>query len=173
MYAYYGYNGYAVGTSGLGSEYDYAITSSGGYDYFGNDYYEANNTHNLAAYSFYWYSPNTGDYYYGTVYDDGTYGYYAGEVVYGPYSSTESGGGNGYYYITGSADATGSGYAAGDVKIGSYYHDGDSGVSMATYYGARGYVTGSSGLGSEYDYAWAPPNSYDLFGYDYYEANFH
>ncbi len=69
----------------------------------------------LTAYYFYWYSPNSGDYYYGTVYDDGTYGYYTGEYVYGPYSSTESGSGDGYYYIYTSVDAAGSGYVTGEV----------------------------------------------------------
>ena len=116
MSTWYGQQNIATGAYGLGSENDYAYNSNtGAYDNFGNDYYEAGNN-SLMAYYFYWYSPNSGDYYYGTAYDDGSYGYYAGEVVYGPHSSTESGGGNGYYYIYNSADATGSGYAAGDVQ---------------------------------------------------------
>ncbi len=161
----------AAGTSGLGSESDYAITSSGAYEQFGNDYYEANNTHALTAYYFWWYSPNSGDYYYGAVYDNGSYGYHVGEVAYGPYSSTESSSGDGYYYIYNSADAAGSGYAAGDVKVGSVYYDGDTGTSMYTYYGYYGDVTGTAGLGSEYDYAITDSGTYDYFGNDYYEAN--
>ncbi len=172
MSAYYGSQGIVTGTSGLGSEYDYAYADNGGYELFGEDYYEANNSHALTAYYFYWYSPNSGDYYYGTAYDDGTYGYYAGEVVYGAYSNTQTGSGDGYYYIYTSADASGSGYAAGYVQTYTYYYDADTGTTMSAYYGSQGIVTGASGLGSEYDYAYASNGGgYQFFGEDYYEAN--
>ena len=162
---------------------DYTVVSSdsGGtdtfynteyFDFNGSDYYWSSLTvTNLTAYYFYWYSPNSGDYYYGTVYDDGSYGYYAGEVDYGPYSTTESGSGDGYYYIYSSADASGSGYAAGYVVVGTTYYDGDTGTTMSTWYGQQGYATGAYGLGSEYDYAHANSGTYDIFGGDYYEAD--
>ena len=172
MVTEYGAQGTVTGASGLGSESDYAITSSGGYSAFGGDYYEADNS-GLGAYYFYWYSPNSGDYYYGVAYDDGTYGYYLGETYYGPYSSTESGGGDGYYHIYDVEDGTGSGYSSGYVVTGSTYYDGDTGTTMATWYGSQGIATGAYGLSSEYDYAVTDSGSYDSFGHDYYEAYVH
>ena len=42
MSAWYGQQGVASGAGGLGSEFDYALTSSDTWSYFGHDWYEAN-----------------------------------------------------------------------------------------------------------------------------------
>jgi hypothetical protein len=124
----------------------------------------------MDAYNFYWYSPNSGDYYYGTVYDDGTYGYFTGQTYYDGSLSTESGSADGYYYIYSSSNATGSGYSAGQVTGTSAYWDAQSGSSLTTWYGSST-VAGSSGLGSEYNWA-STSTGWDYFGNDYYEANY-
>lgn len=163
-----------LGTAGLGSESDYAYYSPSSTTlqsyYFGNDYYEADYRFGtLTAYQFYWYSPNSGDYYGGTVYDDGRYGYAVGQYVYGPHANTETGAADGYYRIFASSNATNSGRSAGEVTGASFYYDAQSGRCLPTYYGG-GTLTGNGGLGSEYDYVDNGPG-YDLVGRDYYEAD--
>ena len=162
-----------TGYSGLGSEYNIVYTASG-YECIGYDYFEANYAATLTAYAFRWYSPNSGDYYHGTVYDDGTYGYSVGQTVSGPYSDTESGGADGYYIIYGISSASTSGRGAGEVTAGNsdfgYYYDGDSGRTLSLYYDSAT-VTGSFGLGSEYNYVYNG-NSSEYIGNDYHEASY-
>src|SRR5689334_20229805 len=122
----------------------------------------------LTAYYYWWYSPNSGDYYSGTVYDDGNYGYYVGENYNSPYSYTESGYADGYYHIYESADATRSGHNAGDVTTNSYY-DTSIGSTLKSYSGSSSAV-GYSGLGSEYNSAWNG-SYYEDYGGDYFEVN--
>ena len=131
----------------------------------------------LTAYSFYWYSPNSGDYYYGTVYDDGTYGYYVGQTVYGPNSGTETGALDGYYVIIDAATLDTSDFQTGYVTRDPaypYYYDGQSGTELLRYDDSM-VVIGYSGLGSESDYAYYSESASTLqiyrFGYDYYEAD--
>ncbi len=124
----------------------------------------------LVAYYFYWYSPNSGDYYYGTVYDDGSYGYYVGEYVYGPDSTTESGSGDGYYYIYDSFTADNSNYKAGYVSGATFYYDGNTNSYMTVYF-SYNHICGYGGLGSEANSAKTPNGKWDNFGNDYYEAN--
>jgi VCBS repeat-containing protein len=146
----------------------------------------------LAGYAFYWYSANSGDYYYGTAYDDGTFGYAVGQTVNGANAATESGSLYGYYLIYDSFDATSSSFLAGQVTGDAsrpFYHDGQSGQDLARFY-ASSAVLGNAGLGSESDYAFVatgtgqaaggqgvsgtvPPDNgdYELFGMDFNEAD--
>ncbi len=94
---------------------------------------------------------NDGSYYYGTVADNGSYGYYSGETV----STSHTYGG--YYYIYANAGATSQ--ASGSVQTSSYY-DTTSVQTYTPYY--SGSTDGSSGLGSEYDW------TYGASGYQYY-----
>ena len=77
-----------------------------------------------------------GSYYYGTVSDNGSYGYYIGETI------TTSHTYGGYYYI--SADAGTTSRALGSVQTTDYY-DATSGKSYTPYYDALGETDGSSG----------------------------
>ena len=100
-----------------------------------------------------------GSYYYGTVADNGSKGYYSGETING-YNG-------GYYYLYANAGSTSE--ASGRVSTSSYY-DSTSGKSYKPYYSGLNGYDGSSGLGSEYDYTYGA-KGYQPFGYSgYYEA---
>ena len=118
----------------------------------------------------YYYAYNTasGDYQWGYAYDDGTYGYYDGEYWY----RTAENGGYWYYEVT----SVYSGYDSyssysGYNYVYSYY-DGETGSydSGLYYYDYYGYATGTSGIGSGWDYAYLG-NGWDYFS-SYYEADY-
>ncbi len=103
-------------------------------------------------YDFYYVYPD-GSYYYGTVADDGTYGYAVGETVNG---TTK-----GYYYIYASAGSTSE--AAGTVSDTSYY-DVFTGTTYTPYYHANQSYSGTTGLNTDFDYIFSN-NVYQSFGY--------
>ena len=153
----YSGGGYATGTNGLGSEYDYAWNGSN-YDDFGyGGYYQANSdADSYLTWTFYAYS---GDSYSGFAVDDSS-AWYAGQT----WSTND-----GYYYISSEAEYGYNTQWDNQVYTTSYY-DAGTGSTLSTYSGG-GYATGTNGLGSEYDYAWNGIN-YDDFGYGgYYQAN--
>ena len=87
---------------------------------------------------------NDGSYYFGTVADDGTYGYHTGETVF----TSNTYGGN--YYIYGNLGTTTN--PVGTVHT-TYYVDTTSGQGYDPYFYDHGNpADGSSGLGSEFDY---------------------
>jgi len=90
------------------------------------------------------FSYNDGSYYFGTVADDGTYGYHTGETVF----TSNTYGGN--YYIYGDLGTTTN--PVGSVHT-TYYVDTTSGQGYDPYFYDHGNpADGSSGLGSEFDY---------------------
>src|SRR5205085_871834 len=103
--------------------------------------YEATQAMNL--YDFY-FVYNDGSYYYGTVADNGPYGYH---------SSVQANTSYGYYYIY-NKESTATSRAVGSVQA-YYYYDRSNGTGYTPYYAGIGSNDGSSGLGSEYDYTYA------------------
>ncbi len=89
---YYYSNGYATGSNGIGSGYDYVYLGNAYSEFSG--YYEADWSPNLVYY--YAYDTSSGDYQWGYTYDNGSYGYYSGEFLY----SADENGGYWYYYVT-------------------------------------------------------------------------
>ena len=65
--------GAASGANGIGSEAGYVDFGTGQYDLFGQGYFEADVQY-VSAYYYYAVNTESGDVYYGTVYDNGTYG---------------------------------------------------------------------------------------------------
>jgi Cadherin-like/CARDB len=121
-----------------------------------NNSYSTQITVKAAAtlYDFYFIYPD-GSYYYGTVADNGSYGYSVGETVYG---TTQ-----GYYYIYSSAGATSE--AAGTVSE-TYYYDSYNGLAYTPSYTAAG----TAGLNKDLDYVYSNAE-YQAYGYGgYYEA---
>src|SRR6185312_5591208 len=102
------YYGSTDGSSGLASEFDYTYGTQGYQAYGYGGYYEAKQP-NTSLYDFY-FSYNDGSFYYGTVADNGNYGYYVGERV-----ST----GHGYYYLYSNEGRTSR--SAGSVATTLYY----------------------------------------------------
>lgn len=148
--------GYADGTSGLGSEYDYTATTTNGTKSFGGgggD--EAKQGVTLYDFTF---TFSDGSYYSGTVADNGSYGYFVGESYFTSY---------GYYEVTGSSGFSTS-EANGAVQVTSYY-DSNSKKSYTPYYDWQGNADGSSGLTSEYDSTYGASGS-QSFGEGKYEA---
>ncbi len=82
---------------------------------------------------------NDGSYYVGSVADNGTYGYYAGETKATSYGS---------YLITGTSSATSA--ASGSVSVSKYY-DVTSNKSYTPFYTHYSQNDGNAGLGSEID----------------------
>jgi hypothetical protein len=141
---YYYSNGNSSGYGGLGSDYDYAY-DLGSYYLFGYGY----NTvpENSKLFYFIAQESATGDYYYGLVYDN-TGTYYSG-YTYSP-SATDQAGGKWTYSIYSSSSSSYSPSLSGYVYDTSYY-DTDLG-SFSTEYGYNGSPSGTTGLGSDYDY---------------------
>lgn len=166
---YYNSIGWASGSNGLGSEFDYVDFGTGAYDYFGYGYHEADYPATDAVFYYYAYNTVSGDYYYGYVYDDGTYGYYAGYSV-AFYGSDDDGFGYWYYYVYAESDLGYDSTATGDNYV-TYYHDGETGMGDVPYYNSIGLWSGSNGLGSEFDYVDFGTGRYDYFGYGYHEAD--
>ena len=88
--------------------------------YGGGGTFEARQGGSTSLYDFY-FVYNDGSYYYGTVADNGTYGYYSGEKI------TTSHSNGGYYYIYANAGTTSR--ALGSVQT-TYYYDTTSGASL-------------------------------------------
>jgi hypothetical protein len=94
-----------------------------------------------------------GDLYYGTVADNGSFGYSVGKLI------TTS---LGYYYIYQSAGATTE--AAGTVNDYYYYDGSATGKAYTPYYSQNyGYSPGT-GLGNDLDYILGTDGGYHLFG---------
>src|SRR5262249_35986405 len=131
----------------------------------------------VTAYNFYWWDPQgSGDWYYGTVYDDGTFGYRVGQTIQGPYNSrTEVSNHDGYYYIYSSDSVipfSSGAHQAGEVRTRNY-HDAQSGLNLTTYNQYYGYVSSQhSGLGYERDWIWNSGGNYVEFGSDFLEADY-
>jgi hypothetical protein len=160
------------GTNGLGSEYNYVYDSAkNSYDYFGNDSYEADITPQISKYNFtYYYNGSSGsaDYYTGTVY--ARTGTYTTGNYYDYTTTANEIGANGKYYISGATTA-GTALDIGKVYIDKYYDVDSSSDSFTPYYNGAN-TSGTSGLGSEYNYVYdSVKGGYDNFGNDYYEAD--
>jgi len=159
---YYTGIGSADGSNGMGSEFDYTYGARD-YQYYGNGgLYEAKQgaSKSTALYDFY-FLYNDGSYYYGTVADNGSYGYKTGQAISTAY---------GYYDIYASAGATTA--TSGTVSTNNY-HDATTGSTYTPYYTALGYADGASGLGSEVDYTYGA-KGYAAYGAGgYYEAKQH
>jgi hypothetical protein len=161
----------ADGTSGLGSEFDYTVGANGQQAFGLGGKYEAMQGGNPAPppppppppgssttlYGFY-FVYNDQSYYFGTVADNGTYGYYAGETIY---TNNTYGG---YYYIYGAEGTTTR--PVGDVQT-TWYVDTTSGDTPANGEGytptGLGQTDGTAGLGSEFDHT-NGPDGVLLFG---------
>lgn len=152
----------ADGTSGLGSEFDYTVGANGQQAFGLGGKYEAMQGGNSAPppppppppsttlYGFY-FVYNDQSYYFGTVADNGTYGYYAGETIY---TNNTYGG---YYYIYGAEGTTTR--PVGNVQT-TWYVDTTSGDTPANGEGytptGLGQTDGTGGLGSEFDHTNGP-----------------
>ena len=159
------------GSTGLGSEYGYAYNSSysNSDSLFGYGYWEADLAQKTDSLYSYAYVYGNGDVYYGQVYDDGTYGYFEGQVIASPYGVNETGSSAGYYYIYDSQNLGYDSPYSGYVNASAYF-DADTGYGSATFV-AEGW--GSTGLGSEYGIAYNSSynNTDSFFGYGYWEAD--
>jgi hypothetical protein len=134
---YYASQGIASGASGLGSEHDF-VDNNGHKAFGGGGALEARLYGNaLLGFRF---TYADGSYYYGSVVDDGRYGYYYGQKI------TAEGGS---YTITSLGSATQD--AAGSVKI-VQYSDASSSGTYTPYHYSKGQLSGANGLGSEYDF---------------------
>jgi hypothetical protein len=149
------YYGHSLG-SGLNGDYDY-VYANGSYQLFGyGGAYEPSGS-KTTLYDFY-YVYADGSYYYGTVADNGSYGYHTGESIRGTYG--------GYYYIYGTGGSTSQ--AAGTVND-YYFYSSKTGQAYTPYYSQNDGHSLGSGLNGDYDYVYAN-GSYQLFGYGgYYE----
>ncbi len=101
----------------------------------------------------FWFEYPDGSIYYGTVADNGTYGYYVGETVDG---TTK-----GYYYIYASSGTTTE--TSGTVSDTSYY-DSFTGETSTPYYYTHLNYSGTTGLNADFDYVYSN-GQYQTFGY--------
>ncbi len=155
---YYTSNGKSDGSSSLGSEEDYTYGTKG-YQSFGHSgYYEAKQGGSSILYD-YEFVYKDGSYYYGTVADDRSKGYYTGDKINTSY---------GYYYIY-YTNAGSTSEKSGTVYTMGYY-DKTTGKSYTPYYTSNGKTDGSSGLGSEYDYTYGAKGFLLFGGNGLYEA---
>ena len=154
------------GSSGLGSEYGYAYDANGNSsDAFFSNYYEADI---LNQYYTFTYTYGNGDSYSGHGYALG--GTYAAGQTLGGYSNET---GNAGYYIINSVEAGTTNANENNRVYVTSYTDGD------TLYGETTNVwkdwwggNGSSGLGSEYGYAYTSDgSSQDAYFNNYLEAD--
>ena len=132
--------GLPSGDNGLGFELDYTDGPAGQMQFGKNGALEAYQGRKSTLYDFY-YKYNDGSFYYGTVADDGSSGYFAGENVHI--------GSGGPYHIYGPSGQTAD--PSGTVHVSSYYDI----ASRAFYVPANDAIGGSAGedgLGSETDY---------------------
>jgi hypothetical protein len=111
---------------------------------------------------FYAYESNTGDYFYGYVYDDQGK-YVSGSTVTSP---TDEDGGTWTYVVYSTQSSSVSAAYNGYVYDTAYYDHDQGNAGYATYSGANGYRSGTNFLGSDYDYLY-DNGGYQLFGGGY------
>jgi hypothetical protein len=148
---YGGANGTPTSSTGIGPDYDY-IYQDGSYKPFGlNGYYVVPEAPPMKIDYFYAIESKTGDVYYGYTYDN------AGKYVYGESwtsATTDQLGGHWSYgiYSVGTADSAHQSASNNGYTYDYSYYDADNGTSYATYNGANGTPTSSTGIGPDYDY---------------------
>ncbi len=163
---YFG-QGKASGTNLLGSEYDFIGNSSSTNNDFGLDKAVYDVSYSKYGFTYYYNGKdNTADYYTGYVYaQSGTYT--IGSFV-DPNSNPNETGLNGKYLITASSYG-GTAADVGNVFVDHYYDIDNSRSIYTPLKFSQGKASGTSYLGSEYDYASSSQSSETDFGQDAWE----
>ena len=146
----YGVHGLAAGVNGLGSEHDFIDDGNGRKAFGGGGAQEARQyADTLFSFRF---TYTDGSFYYGTVVDDGRYGYHYGQTITTPYGA--------YTFYNNTAATQ---LPVGQVNVTGYIDSADYNTLYTPYDRSLGKPSGSDGLGSEYDFT-KGANGYQAFG---------